>query len=111
MMVRFVYKEVITQTLADWKYIVTHSGVQYVEGLLMKMMLQLPAVSWDTVWLNQSSVLGTSSRKAQHILCNICCKQLVACNTLYTGVNGACNMLHEIGNSSISHSMLQAPLT
>ena len=75
MMVRFVYKEVITQTLADWKYIVTHSGVQYVEGLLMKMMLQLPAVSWDTVWLNQSSVLGTSSRKIptytmQHFVAN-----------------------------------------
>ena len=37
--------------------------------------------------------------------------QLVACNTVYTGVNGACNMLHEIGNSSISCNMLQAPLT
>ena len=31
--------------------------------------------------------------------------------TVYTGVNGACNMLHEIGNSSISCNMLQAPLT
>ena len=37
--------------------------------------------------------------------------QLVACNTVYTRVNGACNMLHEIGNSSISCNMLQASLS
>ena len=37
--------------------------------------------------------------------------QLVACSTIYTGVNGACNMLHEIGNISISCNMLHAPLT
>ena len=35
----------------------------------------------------------------------------VACNTVYTGVNGTCKMLHEIELFPISCSMLQAPLT
>ena len=52
-----------------------------------------------------------SSFFAQHTLCNICCKQNVAYNTVYTGVNGACNMLHEIELFPISCNMLQAPLT
>ena len=35
----------------------------------------------------------------------------VACNTVYTGVNGGCNMLHEIEVFPISYNMLHPPLT